>query len=107
MAEHFSGQTAGVIYQTGFEAPPFSPGTINGQDSWFINGASSSTVIETTTVETGVQAVGITPFGATGGVVGAISTSISTRVARFRSSTWERLMFHRYQSLSAYGITTS
>jgi hypothetical protein len=59
------------IYQTGFEPPIFSPGTINGQDGWFAFGVPSSTVIETTTVETGVQAVGITPFGATFGVVGA------------------------------------
>ena len=61
-----------TIYQTGFEPPTFSPGTINGQDSWYINGAPSSIVIETTTVKTGIQAVGITPSGATSGVVGAL-----------------------------------
>jgi hypothetical protein len=60
-----------IIYQTGFEPPTFSPGTINGQDSWFTVGAASSSVIETTVVKTGAQGVGITPLGATSFLVGA------------------------------------
>lgn len=59
-----------TIYQTGFEPPTFNRGTINGQDNWFINGSPGQTLIETTAVETGVQAVEITPAGAVSGVVG-------------------------------------
>jgi uncharacterized protein (TIGR03437 family) len=61
-----------IIYQTGFEPPTFSPGSINGQDSWTVNGAPSSTVIETAKVETGGQAIAITPSGATSGIVGPL-----------------------------------
>jgi hypothetical protein len=66
---------AGVVYQTGFESPTFSPSTINGQDGWFINGAPSQTVTETAVVKSGLQAVGITPAGATSGVVGAVRST--------------------------------
>jgi uncharacterized protein (TIGR03437 family) len=59
-----------TIYQTGFEPPTFNQGAINGQDSWFINGSPGQTLIETTAVETGTQAVQITPAGAVSGVVG-------------------------------------
>jgi adhesin/invasin len=59
-----------TIYQTGFEPTTFGHGTINGQDSWFVNGQPSQSLIETTTVETGVQAVEITPVGAASGDVG-------------------------------------
>jgi hypothetical protein len=60
-----------TIYQTGFEPPTFSPGTINGQDSWSAFVAPASPVIETAIVKTGLQAVGITPVPSTTGVLGA------------------------------------
>ncbi|MGO9245710.1 MAG: pentapeptide repeat-containing protein [Verrucomicrobiia bacterium] len=63
---------AAVIYQTGFEPATFSPGTINGQDGWGC-AYPSQAVIETVVVESGLQAVGITPFasGSPTAVVGA------------------------------------
>ncbi len=68
--------SAGVIYQTGFEPPTFSTGTLNGQDSWYTTGASTTqTVVETSTVKSGLQAVGITPSGANGVVVGGSRSS--------------------------------
>ena len=66
------GSSTGTVYQTGFEAPAFGPGTINGQDSWAISGAAGSSLIESSVVRTGSQAVGISLAGATSGVVGAI-----------------------------------
>jgi hypothetical protein len=64
---------ADVIYQTGFEPPTFSVGTLNGQNGWSVSGASTSqTVVETSVVRNGLQAVGITPSGANGVVVGAV-----------------------------------
>jgi uncharacterized protein (TIGR03437 family) len=58
------------IYQTGFELPKFGQGTINGQDGWFVNGTAGQSSIETTTVETGAQAVHVTPQSANSGEVG-------------------------------------
>ncbi|MGD0200492.1 MAG: PEP-CTERM sorting domain-containing protein [Bryobacteraceae bacterium] len=52
---------AGVIYQTGFEPPTFSTGiTLNGQGGWGVIGGSL-TVVETSVVESGTQAVQVQP----------------------------------------------
>jgi uncharacterized protein (TIGR03437 family) len=59
-----------TIYQTGFEQPKFSQGTINGQDGWFVNGTAGQSAIETTAVETGAQAVEVMPQSANSGEVG-------------------------------------
>jgi hypothetical protein len=59
-----------TIYQTGFEPTTFGQGTINGQDSWFVNGQPGQSLVETAAVETGVQSVEITPLGAASGDVG-------------------------------------
>jgi len=57
----FAAAAAGQsLYQTGFEAPTFSVGPINGQDSW--NG-SPTVVVENTLTNGGAQAVSITPAG--------------------------------------------
>lgn len=53
---------AGVIYETGFENPPFTMGPINGQNGWFVFSASGQTsdpVIENTLVKSGTQAVSV------------------------------------------------
>ena len=72
------GNSTGTVYQTGFEAPAFGLGTINGQDSWATSGAAGASLIESAVARTGSQAVGISPAGASSGVVGAIrSTSYS------------------------------
>lgn len=57
-----SGACAGVLYATGFEPPSFTVGPIDGQNSWFVFSASgqfSDPAIETTLVESGVQAVSV------------------------------------------------
>jgi hypothetical protein len=48
---------AGVVYQTGFEPPLYSVGPLNGQDGW--GNASSDVQVETTTVQSGSQAVSV------------------------------------------------
>ena len=45
-----------VLYSTGFENPPFTPGPISGQDGWNVFGPGVSTV-ENTFAKTGSQAV--------------------------------------------------
>jgi len=45
-----------VLYSTGFENPPFTPGAIAGQDGWNVFGPGISTV-ENTFVKSGSQAV--------------------------------------------------
>lgn len=51
---------AGVVYQTGFEPPTFSTGTISGQDGWG-SATPSETVVESSVVKSGLQAISITP----------------------------------------------
>ena len=60
-----------VIYQTGFESPTFSTGTINGQDSWQAAGGNSSDFIQTAVVETGSQGLEVNTALTTGGDTGA------------------------------------
>lgn len=57
---------AGIVYQTGFEPPTFTPGTISGQDGWIVSGAAGSTAVESGFALTGTQDVLITPLGAAG-----------------------------------------
>lgn len=47
---------AAVIYSTGFENPPFTPGSIAGQDGWSTFG-SGITTVENTFAKSGSQAV--------------------------------------------------
>ncbi len=55
---------ADVVYSTGFEPPAYTAGgLLSGQDRWFNNGGG---VVETTTVFSGVQAVGYTAEGVFG-----------------------------------------
>ena len=58
-----SGQArAGVVYQTGFENPPFTLGPINGQDSWNVfsgGGTNNVPVIQNAVKFAGSQAVEI------------------------------------------------
>jgi hypothetical protein len=46
---------AGIIYQTGFESPTYSVGTLAGQDGW--TDTSGAAQIETSTVNSGSQAM--------------------------------------------------
>ena len=51
-----------MLYATGFENPPFTPGPINGQAGWSVFSASGQTsvpVVETAFVNSGAQAVAI------------------------------------------------
>jgi len=48
---------AQIIYQTGFENPPFVVGPIAGQDSWSVFGTAAAVTIQTSVVKTGTQAV--------------------------------------------------
>jgi PEP-CTERM motif len=52
---------AGVIYTTGFENPPFTLGTINGQDGWSTLVAPVVSQIENTVAASGLQALAIVP----------------------------------------------
>lgn len=54
---------AGIVYQTGFEPPTFTPGPLNGQNSWITVGAGGTTTVENGFALTGTQAVQITPLG--------------------------------------------
>ncbi len=47
--------SAGNVYQTGFESPAYTTGTLNGQNGWF---NSTIPVVETAVVHSGSQAVG-------------------------------------------------
>ena len=49
-----SSGTCSTLYQTGFEPPTFSVGALNGQDGW---SADTTATVETTTVDSGLQAV--------------------------------------------------
>ncbi len=70
----------GTIYQTGFEPPTFSPGTLNGQGGWAAIGSTSSTVVETSMVESGTQAVEVLP-SASSGDGGLLSAPFGTALA--------------------------
>lgn len=58
----FAAAAAGqVLYQSGFEAPTFTPGPISGQDSW---NAGPQIAVENTLNNGGTQGVSVTPeFG--------------------------------------------
>src|ERR1022692_5284225 len=70
---------AGTLYQTGFEPPTFTVGTLSGQDSWGVSGSSALTVVESAVVKSGAQAVGITPsFSGLDGALRGASYNIAT-----------------------------
>jgi hypothetical protein len=50
--------SAGIIYSTGFENPPFVLGPLTGQDGWQEFG-STAVMVENTVVKTGLQAVSV------------------------------------------------
>ena len=52
---------AETIYQTGFEQPPFISGSLSGQAGWSTLG-SGSTAVQTSSVRSGTQAIGISPL---------------------------------------------
>ena len=52
---------AAVLYQTGFENPPFTPGPIAGQDGWSVFGPSAGSFVENTFAFAGTQAVEVNP----------------------------------------------
>lgn len=67
-------EAARAAYQTGFEPPTYSVGSVNGQDGWVVNAGSAT--VQTNTVRTGVQALQVSadslatrPLNETGEVV--------------------------------------
>ena len=56
-----TGAFAATIYQTGFEVPTIATGLLSGQDNWSGSGSGATTVVETTVVNSGSQAVIDTP----------------------------------------------
>ena len=67
-----SASQTSVVYQTGFEPPAFSPGELNGQSGWSNTGLQATTVVETSVVASGSQAVEVsrTTDNGSGGVYG-------------------------------------
>lgn len=68
-----------VLYSTGFENPPFTPGPVAGQDGWAAYGNSSASQIEDTVADSGSQALAVIPAlgaGQTGAYYG-LTTSDS------------------------------
>jgi hypothetical protein len=60
---------ADVIYQTGFENPPFTVGPLAGQDSWSVfsgGGTPGAVTVQTAVVYSGSQAVEINTSAASG-----------------------------------------
>jgi hypothetical protein len=56
-----TGAFAATVYQTGFEAPTITTGLLSGQDNWSGSGSGATTVVETSVVHSGSQAVIVTP----------------------------------------------
>jgi hypothetical protein len=48
---------AGILYQTGFENPPFTTGALAGQDSWSVFGVSAAVTLQNSVAKSGTQAV--------------------------------------------------
>ena len=58
--------SAQTLYSTGFENPPFTTGTIAGQDGWQVFGTANAAQVENTNAESGSQAVEVIPALDTG-----------------------------------------
>ena len=56
-----SSASAQTLYSTGFENPPFTTGSIAGQDGWQVVGTANAAQIENTKAESGSQAVEVIP----------------------------------------------
>jgi len=56
-----SSASAQTLYSTGFENPPFTTGSIAGQDGWQVVGTANAAQIENTKAESGSQAVELIP----------------------------------------------
>jgi len=68
-----------TVYQTGFEAPTITTGLLSGQDNWSGSGSGATTVVETSVVHSGSQAVIVTPQGGNNfGVQHADAASLSS-----------------------------
>jgi hypothetical protein len=52
---------AGVLYSTGFENPPFTPGDVAGQDGWSVFNDTGTSQVETGFVDSGSQALAVIP----------------------------------------------
>jgi hypothetical protein len=48
---------AGILYQTGFENPPFTTGAVAGQDGWQVFGISAGATVQNSVAKTGTQAL--------------------------------------------------
>jgi hypothetical protein len=48
---------AGILYQTGFENPPYTTGAVAGQDGWSVFGVSAAATVQNSVAKTGTQAV--------------------------------------------------
>jgi hypothetical protein len=58
--------SAGIIYSTGFENPPFATGPISGQNGWATFGPSAASQVESGTAQSGAQALEVLPALASG-----------------------------------------
>jgi hypothetical protein len=56
-----SSASAQTLYSTGFENPPFTTGSIVGQDGWQVFGQSNAVAVENSFAKSGAQAVEVTP----------------------------------------------
>jgi hypothetical protein len=56
-----SSASAQTLYSTGFENPPFTTGSIAGQDGWQVFGQSNAVSVENSVAKSGSQAVEIIP----------------------------------------------
>lgn len=92
---------AGVLYSTGFENPPFTPGDVAGQDGWSVFNDTGTSQVETGFVDSGSQALAVIPALATSSQSGpyyGLSTpdpviDISADVYIFSSSTQSEWQF--------------
>jgi hypothetical protein len=82
----FSPSLARANYITGFEAPTFSPGSLNGQDGWVVQGPTGLSMVENSFAESAAQAVRIDASGnnTNGGAFRPMSVGLSDgRIATF------------------------
>lgn len=78
-----SGVAQTVIYRSGFETPTYSTGALKGQDGWTA-ADPGPTVVETTAVKSGTQAIGIKPsVSALDGAVRGVSYNAANKILTF------------------------
>jgi hypothetical protein len=72
--------SAGIIYSTGFENPPFTTGPISGQDGWATFGPSAASQVESGVAQSGTQALSVLPALSSGQTGAFIPVSTSATI---------------------------